>query len=116
VLNEFDRNRDGIEKTMTSLTELLKGFRKELAAYAELDYRDDALRVFDPLTVTTGDNAAGAQLIGRCSDGGSPCAARPQFSPTPWMMALLGTTCGGACSGFLSGPESQDRREPPGPV
>jgi PIN domain len=48
VLDEFDRNRDSVKKTMTtSLTERIKAFRKELAAYAEMDYRDQELRLFD---------------------------------------------------------------------
>jgi hypothetical protein len=48
VVDEFDRKRDNVEKTMTSgLTERLKGFRTELAAYGEMDYRDEELRQFD---------------------------------------------------------------------
>ena len=48
VLDEFDRNRDSVKKTMTtSLTERIKAFRKELTAYAEMDYRDQELRLFD---------------------------------------------------------------------
>jgi len=48
VLDEFDRSRDSAEKKVTtSLTERLKAFRQELAAYTDMDYRDEQLRLFD---------------------------------------------------------------------
>jgi hypothetical protein len=48
ILDEFDRNREGVEKSMTtSLTERIKAFRKELTAYAENDYGDEELTLFD---------------------------------------------------------------------
>ncbi|WP_204366840.1 PIN domain-containing protein [Mycobacterium sp. UM_CSW] len=48
IVEEFERNREGVEKTMTSsLTERIKAFRTELTAYAEMDYRDEELRQFD---------------------------------------------------------------------
>lgn len=48
ILDEFDRNRQGVEKSMTtSLTERIKAFRKELTAYAEMDYGDEELTLFD---------------------------------------------------------------------
>lgn len=48
VIDEFERNRESVEKTMTtSLTERFKAVRQELAAYADMDYRDEELRLFD---------------------------------------------------------------------
>jgi PIN domain len=48
ILVEFERNRESVKRTMTSgLTERIKAFRKELTAYAEMDYRDQELRLFD---------------------------------------------------------------------
>ncbi|AMU70937.1 PIN domain-containing protein [Mycobacteroides abscessus] len=48
VVDEFERNRQSVEKTMTtSLTERFKAIRQELAAYAEMDYRNEELRLFD---------------------------------------------------------------------
>jgi hypothetical protein len=48
IVDEFDRNREGVAKSMTtSLTDRIKAFRQELTAYAEMDYRDEELRRFD---------------------------------------------------------------------
>lgn len=48
VVDEFERNRTNVEKMMTtSLTERFKAIRQELAAYADMDYRNEELRLFD---------------------------------------------------------------------
>jgi hypothetical protein len=48
IVDEFDRNRGNAEKTMTtSLTDRFNAIRRELAAYADMDYRDEELRLFD---------------------------------------------------------------------
>ncbi|CAN5758643.1 hypothetical protein BH09ACT7_BH09ACT7_18380 [soil metagenome] len=48
VVDEFDRNRANVEKTMTtSLTDRFKAIRQELMEYADMDYRNEELRLFD---------------------------------------------------------------------
>lgn len=48
VIDEFERNRENVQKMMTtSLTERFKAIRQELAAYADMDYRNEELRLFD---------------------------------------------------------------------
>lgn len=48
VIDEFERNRENVEKMMTtSLTERFRAIRQELAAYADMDYRNEELRLFD---------------------------------------------------------------------
>nr|WP_269814804.1 PIN domain-containing protein [Nocardia aurea] len=48
VVDEFERNRENVQKMLTtSLTDRFKAIRQELAAYADMDYRNEELRLFD---------------------------------------------------------------------
>jgi hypothetical protein len=48
VIDEFERKREDVQKMMTtSLTERFKAIRQEFAAYADMDYHNEELRLFD---------------------------------------------------------------------
>ena len=81
ILDEFDRNRAGVEKTMTtSLTERFKAIRQELTAYADMDYRNEELRLFDQWAHQL--TMSGALTIGNFDDIRSLLAAGTRLEPT----------------------------------
>jgi hypothetical protein len=81
IVDEFERNRESVKRTMTSgLTERIKAFRKELTAYAEMDYRDEELRLFDQWSYQV--SVSGAMTTRNFEDIATLLATGRRLEPT----------------------------------